>query len=147
MGSEAMVPEWASEPCIMGIDEAGRGPVLGPIGLWLLYCPPLTHENPSYFDFRRCAKFSPDGRFVATRSADTSIKLFEVSKIKQTLLPDAKDGPVRFFDVSKPMPRDHTGLSRTHTMFALYLFTTSGDFLLAGLWCLMKLKVLVYVYV
>ncbi|KAG6482087.1 hypothetical protein ZIOFF_058714 [Zingiber officinale] len=56
----------------------------------------------------RCARFSRDGRFVATGSSDTSIKLFEVSKTKQSMLTDARDGPVRpvirtFYDHSQPI--------------------------------------------
>ncbi|XP_070667718.1 uncharacterized protein [Malus domestica] len=59
------------------------------------------------FQSARCAGFSPDGKFVATGSSNTSIKLFVVSKIKQMMLPEARDGPVRpvihtFYDHLKP---------------------------------------------
>ncbi|KMZ70395.1 Cleavage stimulation factor subunit 1-like protein [Zostera marina] len=43
----------------------------------------------------RCAKFSHDGQFFATGSADTSIKLFEIAKVKQMFLSDTREGPIR----------------------------------------------------
>ncbi|KAF7838549.1 cleavage stimulation factor subunit 50 [Senna tora] len=67
-----------------------------------------TRHLSEHKNIARCARFSLDGRFVATGSTDTSIKLFEVAKIKQMLLPDAKDGPVRpvirtFYDHIQPI--------------------------------------------
>ncbi|EXB28923.1 Cleavage stimulation factor subunit 1 [Morus notabilis] len=60
------------------------------------------------YNVARCARFSLDGKYIATGSSDTSIKLFEVAKIKQMMLPDARDGPVRtviwtFYDHALPI--------------------------------------------
>ncbi|KAM7526773.1 hypothetical protein LguiA_016675 [Lonicera macranthoides] len=50
MGSE-LLPQWASKPCIMGIDEAGRGPVLGPMVYGCLYCAVSYQKTLSSLNF------------------------------------------------------------------------------------------------
>ncbi|KAM5584827.1 ribonuclease H2 subunit A [Rosa sericea] len=51
MGSDTTLPQWASEPCIMGIDEAGRGPVLGPMVYGCLYCARSYEKTLSSLNF------------------------------------------------------------------------------------------------
>ncbi|KAG9151548.1 hypothetical protein Leryth_019731 [Lithospermum erythrorhizon] len=67
-----------------------------------------TRHVSEHKSVARCARFSLDGQFLATGSADASIKLFEISKVKQMMLPDTRDGPIRpvtwtFYDHLQPI--------------------------------------------
>ncbi|KAL9651807.1 hypothetical protein ABK040_014452 [Willaertia magna] len=56
-------------------------PTLSPDGLALKQCNFVTKFITTHKGAARCAKFSPDGKFVVTGSADWSLKLLDVSKM------------------------------------------------------------------
>jgi len=57
------VPESAkSKPCCMGIDEAGRGPVLGPLVYGICYCPIEDSERLAGMGFADSKTLSEDAR-------------------------------------------------------------------------------------
>lgn len=39
------IPNKISEPCVLGVDEAGRGPCLGPMVYAISYCPLSKYEE------------------------------------------------------------------------------------------------------
>ncbi|MED6193971.1 hypothetical protein PIB30_024150 [Stylosanthes scabra] len=74
MGSECVVPEWASQPCILGIDEAGRGPVLGPMVYGCLYCSRSYKNTLSTLSFADSKTLKEDKReelFESLKSNDS----------------------------------------------------------------------------
>ncbi|WCJ19102.1 Ribonuclease H2 subunit A [Euphorbia peplus] len=79
MGSETLtltiLPKWASEPCIMGIDEAGRGPVLGPMVYGCLYCARSYQNTLSTLHFADSKTLKEDKReeLFETLKANESI--------------------------------------------------------------------------
>ncbi|XP_065869621.1 ribonuclease H2 subunit A isoform X2 [Euphorbia lathyris] len=64
MESESLpiLPIWASKPCIMGIDEAGRGPVLGPMVYGCLYCARSYEKTLSTLHFADSKTLKEDKR-------------------------------------------------------------------------------------
>lgn len=38
-------PDKVNEPCVLGVDEAGRGPCLGPMVYAVSYCPLSRHQE------------------------------------------------------------------------------------------------------
>lgn len=39
------LPDKINEPCVLGVDEAGRGPCLGPMVYAVSYCPLSRHQE------------------------------------------------------------------------------------------------------
>lgn len=69
------LPKWASEPCIMGIDEAGRGPVLGPMVYGCLYCSISYQDILATLNFADSKTLKEEKReeLFENLKADTSI--------------------------------------------------------------------------
>lgn len=42
---EENIPNKVNEPCVLGVDEAGRGPCLGPMVYAVSYCPISRHDE------------------------------------------------------------------------------------------------------
>ncbi|GMH11619.1 hypothetical protein Nepgr_013460 [Nepenthes gracilis] len=75
MESEGSTPNWATEPCIMGIDEAGRGPALGPMVYGCLYCALSYREALSSLNFADSKTLKEEKReeLFVTLKADEAI--------------------------------------------------------------------------
>lgn len=52
-------PDKVNEPCVLGVDEAGRGPCLGPMVYAISYCPLSKHQDFKKlgFDGKETEKF------------------------------------------------------------------------------------------
>jgi len=59
---KAALPPWHSAPCCIGIDEAGRGPVLGPMTYGAAWCPVARRVDLKKTDINDSKQLSGDQR-------------------------------------------------------------------------------------
>eukprot|EP00112_Aurelia_sp_Birch-Aquarium-sp1_P026150 Seg909.14 transcript_id=Seg909.14/GoldUCD/mRNA.D3Y31 product="Ribonuclease H2 subunit A" protein_id=Seg909.14/GoldUCD/D3Y31 len=70
---ESEVPECAKiKPCCMGIDEAGRGPVLGPLVYGICYCPLEEDQRLGELGFADSKTLTEDAREELFGKIDTN---------------------------------------------------------------------------
>lgn len=58
-------PDKVNEPCVLGVDEAGRGPCLGPMVYAVSYCPLSRHQEFKKMGF--------DGRLASKKRMCTCV--------------------------------------------------------------------------
>ncbi|KAI9261283.1 ribonuclease H-like domain-containing protein [Helicostylum pulchrum] len=56
------VPDKTNEPCVLGVDEAGRGPCLGPMVYAVSYCPLSRHQEFKKLGFMDSKKLTEERR-------------------------------------------------------------------------------------
>lgn len=56
------VPNKPNEPCVLGVDEAGRGPCLGPMVYAVSYCPLSRHDEFKKLGFMDSKKLTEERR-------------------------------------------------------------------------------------
>ncbi|KAG1047740.1 hypothetical protein G6F43_009831 [Rhizopus delemar] len=66
-------PDKINEPCVLGVDEAGRGPCLGPMVYAVSYCPLSRHQELRDLGFDDSKKLTEEKR-------DQLAKLIEANK-------------------------------------------------------------------
>ncbi|CEI86859.1 Putative Ribonuclease [Rhizopus microsporus] len=55
-------PDKVNEPCVLGVDEAGRGPCLGPMVYAVCYCPLSRHQELKKLGFDDSKKLTEEKR-------------------------------------------------------------------------------------
>ncbi|CAO0801088.1 unnamed protein product [Mucor circinelloides] len=65
-------PDKVNEPCVLGVDEAGRGPCLGPMVYAVSYCPLSRHQEFKKLGFDDSKKLTEEKRTQLAQTIEAS---------------------------------------------------------------------------